>query len=333
MEIWSQGPMTKHVKPAQPSAALVVLAWTLTFALTLAGCGRNPVYLRFSPPRAVDGGSADEEQFPSADAEDAGAGGLVGKVDSGEAGATGGGGNGMAAGGQRGGGGGATSGGGSGASPSGSGGATATGGTGPSTGPRIISVDFSGTETPMTASEVAGYKPASHWNNAPAASGTMSTVMDQMGVATGSSATWSAGSGGVFRLSWTDAPGNSRMMNGYLDPYASTGPASVTVTNLPAAFGAARYDVYLYAYGPLDGGNRASKYTVGSTTSTLWQAAPSASAFGGFLVAPDGGSGNVIVFRGLTGTSFTVTATPDAANGTNTRAPLNGLQIVSPSGT
>lgn len=348
--------MTKHRLQAQQPAAIVVLGWTFALALALAGCGPRSGYSRFLPQGDVDGGAADVELLPAVDAETAGTGGGAGRAGAGgnvvnaggavgTAGASAGGRGGMGTGGRGGGAGGATSGGAGGlggggaggaASPGGGGGATATGGagtgTGGSAGPRIISLDFSGSETVMTASEVAGFKPASHWNSAPSASGTLSSVMDQAGVATGASATWSAGNGGVYRLSWTDAPGDARMMNGYLDPYNPNSPASVTVTNLPAALGAARYDVYLYAYGPLAGGTRSSKYTLGTTNITIWQTGPSAGAFGGFSSAADGGSGNMIVFRGVTGTSFTVAATPDSATGTATRAPVNGLQIVSPSG-
>jgi len=52
--------------------------------------------------------------------------------------------------------------------------------------------------------------------------------------------------------------------------------------------------------------------------------------FTGYTLAPAGGAGNYVVFRNLTGASFTLTATPDS--GSTKRAPVNGLQIVAPTG-
>jgi hypothetical protein len=50
--------------------------------------------------------------------------------------------------------------------------------------------------------------------------------------------------------------------------------------------------------------------------------------FGGYKLAPAGGAGNYIVFRNLTTPFFTLAAIP----GTGLRAPVNGIQIVSPTG-
>jgi hypothetical protein len=51
-----------------------------------------------------------------------------------------------------------------------------------------------------------------------------------------------------------------------------------------------------------------------------------------FGVTSEGGSGNYVVFRNVTGTSFTLTATPGTTTGNEHRAPVNGIQIVYPSG-
>ena len=59
------------------------------------------------------------------------------------------------------------------------------------------------------------------------------------------------------------------------------------------------------------------------------QAGSSSAVFPGYVVVPAAG-GNTVIFRNVTGTSFTLTATP--VSGTP-RAPVNGLQIVSPTGT
>ena len=47
---------------------------------------------------------------------------------------------------------------------------------------------------------------------------------------------------------------------------------------------------------------------------------------GTFIDALNGGFGNYVVFRGVTGTTLTVTVRP--VSGTGLRAPVNGMQIV-----
>lgn len=213
----------------------------------------------------------------------------------------------------------------------GTGGAVSTGGSasGGSAGPTIISIDFSGAQTAMSATDVAGAKAVAHWNNAPAKSGSLTMLTADDGAATSAAVSWSAYS--VYSIPWTETTGDTRMMKGYLDPYTAAAPATVTVTSLPSAFSAA-YDVYVYTYGPLDGGTRASTYTIGSKSVTISQTGASASKFTTYMLAPAGGSGNYVLFRGVTGTSFTLTAAPGAATDTSTRSPVNGIQIVAPSG-
>lgn len=207
----------------------------------------------------------------------------------------------------------------------GSGGAPGTGGAGA----RIISIDFAGTQIQMAAGERAGVKAATNWNCAPANSGSVADLMDGSANSTGAGLTWSSNS--AYRLNWTDVPGDTRMMNGYLDP--SSGNASVTVSGLPSSFRSAGYDVYVYVYGFFSTGNRTSNYTIGSTTTSFMQSGPMASSFPGYALAPSSAvGGNYIVFRNLTGASFTLTATAGPSTNTAARAPVNGLQIVSPSG-
>jgi hypothetical protein len=95
------------------------------------------------------------------------------------------------------------------------------------------------------------------------------------------------------------------------------------------------YDVYVYCYMSMypGSGTRTAEYTIGSTTHTVAQTTPSDSAFSAFTqVTSEGGSGNYIVFRNVTGASFTLTATPGTTTGSEHRAPVNGIQIVYPSG-
>ena len=182
----------------------------------------------------------------------------------------------------------------------------------------------------MAATESAGVKSAANWNAAPGITGTLPGLSLANGTVTTATATWSAAAS--WSLAFKDAPGNVRMMNGYLDPIASTSPATVTVSALPPWITAGGYDVYVYCLTDSNSGEtRTGSYKIGSTTFTVVQTGPVATAFAGFVLAPNQGAGNYVVFRNVTGSSFTLTATP--SGGTVPRAPVNGIQIVWPSGT
>jgi hypothetical protein len=188
----------------------------------------------------------------------------------------------------------------------------------------------------MAATEVAGVKPVARWNGAASIMGTLPNLVLADGTATTASVMWNSPSMGTNPGEWmvgfADMPGNTRMMNGYLDPVAVSMPAVVTVSGLPASITAAGYDVYVYVTGDVGTGTstRTYNYAIGTTMFTVSQTGPSPTSFTAFTLAPAGGAGNYIVFRNLTAATFTLTATP--GTGTNTRAPVNGLQIVSPTG-
>jgi len=126
------------------------------------------------------------------------------------------------------------------------------------------------------------------------------------------------------------------MMNGYLDPGDPGTPATVMVSGLPSSFTTGvGYDLYVYVAGQVSSGTRTYHYAVGSTTFDVTQTGPSGATFPGYMLAPsNGGPGDYVVFRRMNGSSFTLTATPGTgpAGTTQTRAPLNGLQIVAPAG-
>jgi hypothetical protein len=225
--------------------------------------------------------------------------------------------------------------GGAGAGGTGAGGAT----------PAIISIDFVGGRASsdgdggtavvpaamMAATEVAGVRPAARWNAANDAMGKLTSLVDGMGESTAASITWNAPSDGAttgeFTNSFTDMPGDTRMMNGFLNPPASSAPAVITVSGLPTTITSRGYDVYVYSFGNIVGtGSRTYNYAIGTTTLSVVQVGPSAGTFTGYVEATNGGNGNYVVFRGLGDTSFTLTATP--GTGTLSRAPVNGIQIV-----
>ena len=219
-------------------------------------------------------------------------------------------------------------------------------GTGGAIAPMIISIDFVGGKPPygtgtvvMAATESAGVKSATHWNTAAGNTGTRSSLVLADGTNTSASATWNSPlaspAQGTWSLAWTDSPGDVRMMNGYLDPGATATPATINVTGLASPMSSG-YDVYVYCFGDMPWvETRTYQYTIGSTTHTVTQAQPPmVTSFSGYTLAPEAGAGNYVVFRNVTGTSFTLTATP--ASSTRglpyMRAPVNGIQIVSPSG-
>lgn len=241
---------------------------------------------------------------------------------------------------------------GSGAGAGGNGNGNGGSGTG---GQRILSIDFVGGEAssgaggltgavPMAPSEIAGVKPAKNWNSAAGPMGTLSSlVMADSTVATGATATWTAptyaGAVGVLRIGYTDAPGDVRMMNGCLNPSwtsQTSGPVTAfTMSNLPATVNTGAYDVYVYVLGGIpDPEARTYQYTIGTTTFNVNQMGPTPTAVATpylYVRAPDKGSGNYIVFRQVTGASFTLTVR--AGNSTGTfRSPINGIQLVWPTG-
>jgi hypothetical protein len=166
--------------------------------------------------------------------------------------------------------------------------------------------------------------------------GTLASLQLADGTVTAASVMWTSPSMGMNPGEWTvgfaDMAGNTRMMNGYLDPVMPSMPAVVTVSGLPASITAAGYDVYVYVTGDVGTttNTRTYNYAVGAAMFTVSQTGPVPTSFTAFTLAPPGGAGNYIVFRNLTTASFTLTATP--GTGTNMRAPVNGLQIVSPTG-
>jgi len=212
----------------------------------------------------------------------------------------------------------------------------------------ILSIDFVGavvssggtggktvTPAPMAPTEVAGVKRASNWNEAGTNTGTLTPLVLADGTSTTATVTWNAPmvstSFGVYSAGLADAPGDVRMMNGYLDPTSSGSTPSVTVTvsGLPTSITAGGYDVYVYFLGTVPSGlTRSQRLAIGTTSFTVSQTGPA--MFSGYVLSPNMGTGNYVVFRQVTGSSFTLTGTP--TSGVTLRAPMNGLQIVWPTG-
>jgi hypothetical protein len=253
---------------------------------------------------------------------------------------------------------GGSGGGGSGESGTGSGGTPASGGSagGGSAGqggaggsqPLVLSVDFIGGRPAATGaggmvvesavmdpSEIAGKVPASQWNGAAGPAGMLANLTLSDGSSSTASVTWVSSPGtagpGVWNHSYTDAPGDVRMMNGYLDPTTSLTPATIVVASLPSTFTASGYDVYVYGSGEITSAStRTCQYSIGTTSSTAKEVGPTPKTFAGYTQVLNGGAGNYLVFQKLTAASFILTAKPGTSS--PTRAPVNGLQIVARTG-
>jgi hypothetical protein len=204
----------------------------------------------------------------------------------------------------------------------------------------IISVRFVGGRTGGTPgtttllpTESAGFKPAINWNSATSSTGTLSSLVAADGSTTSASITWN--SLGTYAHLFTDTTGDAHMMNGFLE---AKDAASLTVgVTLPSSMSGG-YDVYVYCYGYIDATTRTYQYAIGSTTQSVSQTGHSATTFPGHSPAPavgGTGAGTYVLFQNLTGTTFTLTATPLSSTALPTpilRVPVNGIQIVYPSG-
>jgi hypothetical protein len=175
----------------------------------------------------------------------------------------------------------------------------------------------------MSSAESAGAVPMTRWNNASGVSrSTPLALADATGAPSGATVTWS--SNNLWHVPTTDAPGNARLMRGYLDT-SDTSVTTVTVAGLANA----PYDVYIY----VDGDNatiaKTAAYRIsgaGITTTTVNLTDPANTNFSGTFTQANNSAGNYIKFS-ITASGFTLTATPGASSG-NRRAPVNAIQIV-----
>jgi beta-lactam-binding protein with PASTA domain len=194
----------------------------------------------------------------------------------------------------------------------------------PPSGSGAIGINFVGSATPMSVAETAGVIAKPNWNNATGAvRSTALPLVDEQGSSTGATVTWTANN--IWKTVIADQPGNARMMKGYLD---STNGSTTTVT--VAGLVDRAYDVYVYADGDNRAFDRSAAYTISGagmvpTTGTLTDAANT--NFETTFTLADDSNGNYVKFT-ITGTGFTVSATPLAPLVGTRRAPLNGIQIV-----
>lgn len=213
-----------------------------------------------------------------------------------------------------------------------------------------ISINFTdngSADSTMSTSDVAGLPgvgtQVSNWNNANVNgnTGSASGLVDNTGSATGASVSW-ASDLGQWRLGHSVSTGDDRMWKGYLDVQAS---ATVTVTGLPFV---GTYDVYVYFDGDNGTAWRVANFAIGAVSDggedsegANWGVAgeenqnkvynlPVAGGPGNLVWPTSGGNndeGNYVKLSGISGSSFTLTAT-GGASANILRAPINGFQIV-----
>jgi hypothetical protein len=148
------------------------------------------------------------------------------------------------------------------------------------------------------------------------------------------------------------------MMKGYLDAadFSSTATpgntTTVTVAGLPASIASLPYSVIVYYDGDNGTNDRTGRFTIGGATTgnaTLYGRDAAGATFGGVYIPgftpvdplAGGGSadsnaaaaltvpaGNFLLFTGLTGNTFTLSATSYVASDNTNRASVNGIQIV-----
>jgi hypothetical protein len=173
------------------------------------------------------------------------------------------------------------------------------------------------------------------WNNLTGADSAAPVTLnaDVAGTLTPTAATvtWSspntwASTGAGEENNTAPAGANRNLMTGYIDTLGLGAEGiTINVSDLPAVQGFPFFDVYVYIQGGAN--NRGGTYTIGGTTITHQGDVGFNGTFLEDTVDPGTTAGsNYIVFRGLTGDSFTLDAVPTLGN--PARAPVNAIEIV-----
>jgi len=228
----------------------------------------------------------------------------------------------------------------------------------PAANAQSVNVDFgggggggsTGVTTAMSPTDVAGIIPSANWNSfLVGANATPQALNNSTGAASGATVSWT--SNNTWNTGTVNAPGGFQMMKGYLDS-SDTSVTSVNVANLPASLTAAPYSVIMYYDGDNGGSERVGKYSItGATTgnATYWGRDAANSTFAGAYIqgqsatdpiagggAIDNNSaaaltvpaGNMIIFRGVTGSGFTLSAQSSVSSDGTNRSAIQGFQIL-----
>jgi Domain of unknown function (DUF1929)/PKD domain len=190
-----------------------------------------------------------------------------------------------------------------------------------------MSVDFVGTGTPMSSSEVAGVVALSNWNEAEGASSSSAlSLVDETGAATTATVSWTSDDDWAQPI--TLEAGNVQMMQGYLDN-GNEDTTTVTVNGLPS--NPSGYTVYVYAQGASSDSSNTGIYQISGTgvTTTSTSLTYDSDFNGTFTQATTSNPiGNYVVFTIPNVPGFTLSAIPSTASDGYERAPVNGMQII-----
>jgi hypothetical protein len=203
---------------------------------------------------------------------------------------------------------------------------------------KFAATDPDAATSSLAPEETAGVVPQANWNNLTGATGSGVTGLsyDNGGAATASSATvtwsapntWRSGANNAF----PDGP-DRKLVSGYLDTgnTATTG-VTITVNNLDSVFTGVAYDVYVYFVSDSNA-NRGGAYTINDGNTNIVKYGSTMGSPTAFVEDPGADQnlsvdGNYLVFRHLTGSSFTLTSDTTLTNPNGFRAPVNAVQIV-----
>ena len=190
----------------------------------------------------------------------------------------------------------------------------------------------------LNPTDVAGVVPAANWNNliGPTGTNVSGLFYDNGGtpVASGATVTWTSpntwrsGANNAF-----PAGPNKILTSGYLDTgdTAANG-ISITVNNLDTTLRTPAYDVYVYFVSD-SGDNRGGGYTINDGVNSIVKYGSTLANPTGFVQDPgtdinNSIDGTYLRFRGLTGSSFTLTSLTTLTTPNGFRAPINAIQII-----
>lgn len=147
-------------------------------------------------------------------------------------------------------------------------------------------------------------------------------LMNELGAGTGAGVTISG-----FTAAWwnsaasgAESDASTQVVINYVEINSPTESASISLTNIPFA----NYDVILYSLS--DGSTSGITATIGGTTQTMLNVPSGDFAANGFVDGTNG-TGNYMVFSGLSGANFDITDI--SGHGSNLdKAAVGGIQIV-----
>jgi hypothetical protein len=173
----------------------------------------------------------------------------------------------------------------------------------------------------------------SNWNNVAippnGQTGTATNLIDDLGLTTSTGVTWAAT--GTYDTGIPLTTQDDNLMKGFLDVFGAT-PGTVTVSGIPFS----SYEVVVYFDGANLGENQVMSFAIGGQTIFGLDAA-NTNFSGTYIQVPNSSvsdlgintpAGNFLEFNTVTGNSFTLTATAGSTTGGNSRARINGLEIL-----